>query len=145
MSLRSPKFWQSDGFSLLFSGKYSMCCEADTCRSESKQKIRMNFRNTSTQICISKPLDVVMCLSRIKARYLKRFVLKGGQPRRCISQYIKMRCRWGTHGERSTLCIHLVVNQTPLLQKCMNPEQKTIFFSVWAKNCFQKMCICQDY
>lgn len=34
-----------------------MCCEADTCRSESKQKIRMNFRNTSTQICISKPLD----------------------------------------------------------------------------------------
>ncbi|TNN85831.1 hypothetical protein EYF80_004078 [Liparis tanakae] len=38
MSERRPKFWQSEGFSLLFSGKYNMCCEADTCERESTAK-----------------------------------------------------------------------------------------------------------
>lgn len=38
-----------------------------------------------------------------------------------------MRGGWGSHGEGSALCVHLVVNQPPLLQKRMNPETQVCF------------------
>ena len=31
ISVRSPKFCMSAGFSLLLSGKFSICCEAELC------------------------------------------------------------------------------------------------------------------
>lgn len=67
-----------------------------------------------------------LCVS-VCVFYLQGFVLQGGQPGRGVSQYVEMRGGWGSHGEGPALCVHLVVNQTPLLQKRMNPGHRENF------------------
>lgn len=46
-----------------------------------------------------------------------------------------MRGGWRSHGEGSALSIHLVVNQTPLLQKRMNPGHKEYFVPFYLFYC----------
>lgn len=56
--------------------------------------------------------------------YLQGFVLQRSQPGRRVDEDIEVRGGWGSHREGPALCIHLVVDQTPLLQKRMNPKHR---------------------
>lgn len=64
-------------------------------------------------------------------------MLQGGQATWCVNQDIEVRGGWRSHGEGSALCIHLVINQTPLLQKSMNPENKQYFLKTCLRSMFK--------
>lgn len=48
-------------------------------------------------------------------------VVQGHEARRCVSQHGEVRGGRGAHGQRAAVGVHLVVDQTPLLQEGVNP------------------------
>lgn len=54
---------------------------------------------------------------------------------RSVAEDVEVRCDWWTHWGRSILCIHLVVDETPLLKKCMYPETHSDLIC-HVSNCF---------
>ena len=57
--------------------------------------------------------------------HLCRAVVQWHETRGGVGQYVEMRCGWGAHREGSALCIHLVINQPPLLQEGVDPNAQT--------------------
>lgn len=51
-------------------------------------------------------------------------VVQGNEARRSVSQHGKVGCGRGSHGQRATVGVHLVVHQTPLLQEGVDPEDR---------------------
>lgn len=56
---------------------------------------------------------------------LGRLRLQGHQAGGCVGQHMKVRGGWGTHGSGTALGVHLVVDQTPLLQEGMDSALET--------------------
>lgn len=56
--------------------------------------------------------------------YLGGLGLQGHQAGRGVSQDVEVGGGRGAHGGGPALGVHLVVDQTPLLQECMHPEER---------------------
>lgn len=185
MSVRSPKFCRSVGFSLFFSGKLNICWAAGTCEQTSQEKdergrnwkffkvFRPTLNRTRTEW--TKKLNVslqrwlyILSLAHNTSRFVLEILtpetlnldgqkkqtfqeimhklfywdvyqlelrqthisatweahlwsadMERHKSRGCISQHIEVRSRGRAHCHGTAFWIHLVVNQTPLLQKSM--------------------------
>lgn len=65
-------------------------------------------------------IDLLMSFSHLRCLGLQWHQAGGG-----VGQHMKMRGGWGAHGRRAALWIHLVVDQTPLLQEGVDPGAET--------------------
>ena len=48
----------------------------------------------------------------------------GYDARGSVSQDVEVGGGWGPHWGGATVCVHLVIDQAPLLQECMHPEHQ---------------------
>lgn len=51
-------------------------------------------------------------------------VVQGNEARRSVSQHGEVGCGRGSHWQRATVGVHLVIHQTPLLQEGVDPDER---------------------